>query len=134
MRLRTIKVCLVFVGLLLASCRTTFETRLGKPEVERIVNSELQSVSELDVRSDFVRWSVAHIANCPAPAIEDLRGDLMRGYHRFVRAIIPFAKKKGQTFLSARTGRQFLRSSDAPCGVRPCNRRRCCDYCRRPCT
>jgi hypothetical protein len=127
-----VRCAIVGAALCIVGCATTYQTRIGRPAIERIVHTELLAVYDVEVRPDFVSWSIEQLEHASAPATEDATGELSRGYHRFIRGVAEFARERKYVFLSAAIGRTFLKRG-AHCGMIPCNPRRCCDFCRRPC-
>ena len=124
--------CSIVISVLCcAACATTYGHRLTHQQITAIVESETSHL-DLEVRPDFIDWSIRTIEATPAPDSEHPETDLSHGYHRFVRGIIEFAKGERETFLSAAIARLFLRKA-ARCGMIPCNTKKCCDFCRRPC-
>lgn len=124
----------IFAIVMCTACTSTYGGKLGRVEVRQVVVTELETVRDIGVQPDFIDWSVDSIARTPAPPDEEnLRSEVAQGFHRFVRAVVDYARGRGRSTLTAGTGRAFLRQS-VKCGVIPCDTRKCCDFCRRLCT
>jgi hypothetical protein len=124
---------LTLIGVSFMSCYSTYVKTLGHNEVRFIVVHEVQQVRGLEVKEDFIRWSIDEVESTCAPEnLERARRMLVQGFHDFIEGVVDFAKERGYQFLTAATGRTYLRTS-VTCGKIPCDTKKCCDFCQRPC-
>jgi hypothetical protein len=130
---RFIMLLLVVVAVFPAEAEN-FRRVLGREAINQVVTDELKGLkTDIVVENSYIEWSVEAIEKCDAPSdTEQARQLLAAGYREFVGFNVQFVESLGVKRLSREWGKKFLRLNRR-CGPTPCNPRKCCEFCRKPC-